>query len=124
MAKQQLFSIQNIVGILLAILIIFDLKIEKPIIQIMNTPIGIIFSLIFVIILFICMNPIVGMLFLIYLFINIRQVNNYGRNKKLQDLNQPLPMQVEEEVILIKAPIKNQNQGNNVSFQPIVESLN
>jgi hypothetical protein len=124
MAKQRLFSIQNIVGILLAILIIFDLKIEKPIIQIMNTPIGIIFSLIFVIILFICMNPIVGMLFLIYLFINIRQVNNYGRNKKLQDLNQPLPMQVEEEVILIKAPIKNQNQGNNVSFQPIVESLN
>ena len=124
MAKQRLFSIQNIVGILLAILIIFDLKIEKPIIQVMNTPIGIIFSLIFVIILFICMNPIVGMLFLIYLFINIRQVNHYGRNKKLQDLNQPLPMQVEEEVILMKAPIKNQNQGNNVSFQPIVETLN
>jgi len=124
MAKQRLFSIQNIVGILLAALIIFDLKIEKPIIQVMNTPIGIIFSLIFTIILFICMNPIVGLLFLIYLFINIRQVNNAGRNKKLQDLNQPLPMQVEEEVILLKAPIKNQNQGNNVSFQPIVESLN
>jgi hypothetical protein len=32
-------------------------------------------------------------------------------------------MQVEEEVILLKAPIKNQNQGNNVSFKPIVESL-
>jgi hypothetical protein len=70
------------------------------------------------------MNPIIGLLFLIYLFINIRQVNNYSRNKKLQELNQPLPMQVEEEVILLKAPIKNQNQGNNVSFQPIVESLN
>lgn len=124
MAKQRLFSIQNIVGILLAILIIFDLKIEKPIIQVMNTPIGIIFSLIFVIILFICMNPIVGMLFLIYLFVNIRQLNHSGRNKKLQELNQPLPMQVEEEVILMKAPIKNQNQGNNVSFQPIVETLN
>jgi predicted membrane protein len=124
MAKQQLFSIQNIVGILLAILIIFDLKIEKPIIQVMNTPIGIIFSLIFVIILFICMNPIVGMLFLIYLFINIRQVSQSNRNKKLQELNNPLPMQVEEEVILMKAPIKNQNQGNNVSFKPIIESLN
>ena len=125
MAKQRLFSIQNIVGILLAILIIFDLKIEKPIIQVMNTPIGIIFSLIFVIILFICMNPVVGILFLIYLFINIRQVNNYtfNRNKKLQELNQTQPMQVEEEVILMKAPIKNQNQGNNVSFQPMIETL-
>ena len=123
MAKQRLFSIQNIVGILLAILIIFDLKIEKPIIQIMNTPIGIIFSLIFVVVLFICMNPIVGMLFLIYLFINIRQVNNNSRSNKLQELNPPQPMQVEEEVILMKAPIKNQYQGNNVSFIPIVESL-
>lgn len=32
-------------------------------------------------------------------------------------------MQVEEEVILVNAPIKNQNKGNNVSFQPIVEKL-
>ena len=124
MAKQRLFSIQNLVGILLAILIIFDLKIEKPIIQVMNTPIGIIFSIIFVIILFICMNPIVGILFLIYLFINIRQVNVYDRNKKLKDLNQSHTMQVEEEIILMKAPIKNQNQGNNVSFQPMIETLN
>ena len=123
MAKQWLFSIQNIVGVLLAILIIFDLKIEKPIIHVMNTPIGIIFSLIFVIILFICMNPIVGVLFLIYLFLNIRQVNNSTRTTKLKELNPPRTMQVEEEVILMKAPIKNQNQGNNVSFIPMVESL-
>ena len=32
-------------------------------------------------------------------------------------------MQVEEEVILINAPIKNQNKGNNVHFQPLVEIL-
>jgi hypothetical protein len=50
--KSKLFSIDNIIGVLLAILIIFDLKIERPIINLINTPIGIIFSLIFVIILF------------------------------------------------------------------------
>lgn len=128
MVKQstfKLFSIQNIIGVLLAVLILFDLKIEKPIINVMNTPIGIIFSLVFVVILFICLNPVIGILFLIYLFMNIRHADNYSynKNKILRSLNPPLEKQVEEEVILMKAPIKNQNQGSNVSFVPMVESL-
>lgn len=121
--KYSLFSIDNIIGVLLAILIIFDLKIERPIINLINTPIGIIFSLIFVIILFICLNPIIGILFLIYLFINIKETRRTVRNNVLQNLNPPREMQVEEEVILINAPIKNQNKGNNVSFQPLIEIL-
>jgi len=118
MAKStyQLFSIDNIVGVLLAILILFDLKIERPIINLMNTPIGIIFSLIFTIILFICLNPIIGILFLIYFFKNIKEARQITRSNVLEDLNPPEELQVEEEVILMKAPIKNQNQGNNVSF--------
>ena len=125
MAKNnyKLFSIDNIVGVLLAILILFDLKIEKPIINLMNTPIGLIFSLIFAIILFICLNPIIGILFLIYLFMNIQEARKTTRANVLQDLNPPQQMQVEEEVILLKAPIKNQNQGNNVAFKPVVETL-
>ena len=121
--KYSLFSIDNIIGVLLAILIIFDLKIERPIINLINTPIGIIFSLIFVIILFVCLNPIIGILFLIYLFINVKESKHTTRNNVLQNLNAPREMQVEEEVILINAPIKNQNTGNNVSFQPVVEIL-
>jgi predicted membrane protein len=121
--KYSLFSIDNIIGVLLAILIIFDLKIERPIINLINTPIGIIFSLIFVIILFICLNPIIGILFLIYLFINVKDVRKTTRNNVLHNLNPPREMQVEEEIILINAPIKNQNKGNNVSFQPIIEIL-
>jgi predicted membrane protein len=117
--KSKLFSIDNIIGVLLAVLIIFDLKIERPIINLMNTPVGIIFSLIFTIILFICMNPIIGILFLIYFFINIKEERKITRNNVLEDLNPPQQLQVEEEVILIKAPIKNQNQGNNVSFTSI-----
>jgi hypothetical protein len=89
----------------------------------MNTPVGLIFSLIFAIILFICLNPIVGILFLIYLFMNINEAKKTTRTNVLQDLNPPQQLQVEEEVILINAPIKNQNQGNNVSFKPIVEML-
>jgi len=123
-SKHQLFSIDNIIGVLLAILIIFDLKIERPIINVMNTPIGIIFSLIFVIILFIYLNPIIGILFLIYIFINIKEAKTTTKTNILQKLNPPLEMQVEEEVILINAPIKNQNKGNNVSFIPVVEKLN
>jgi predicted membrane protein len=121
--KYSLFSIDNIIGVLLAILIIFDLKIERPIINLINTPIGIIFSLIFVVILFICLNPIIGVLFLIYLFINVKETRKVTRNNVLHNLNPPREMQVEEEVILTNAPIKNQNKGNNVSFQPIIEIL-
>jgi predicted membrane protein len=123
-SKAHLFSIDNIIGVLLAILIIFDLKIERPIINLMNTPIGIIFSLIFVIILFIYLNPIIGILFLIYFFINIKEAKKTNKTNKLQDLNPPQEIQVEEEVILMNAPIKNQNKGNNVSFMPVVEKLN
>ena len=121
--KSKLFSIDNIIGVLLAVLIIFDLKIERPIINLINTPIGIIFSLIFVIILFIYLNPIIGILFLIYIFINLKEAKKTTKNNILQDLNPPQQMQVEEEVILINAPIKNQNKGNNVSFHPVVEKL-
>ena len=122
-SKYQLFSIENIIGVLLAILILFDLKIERPIINLINTPIGIIFSLIFVIILFVCLNPIIGILFLIYLFLNIKDIRKVTRNNALHTLNPPREMQVEEEIILVNAPIKNQNKGNNVSFQPMIEIL-
>lgn len=87
--KSKLFSIDNIIGVLLAVLIIFDLKIERPIINLINTPIGIIFSLIFVIILFIYLNPIIGILFLIYIFINLKEAKKTTKNNVLQDLNPP-----------------------------------
>jgi len=123
MAKHHLFSIDNIIGILLAVLILFDLQIEKPIINMINTPIGLIFTFIFIIILFICLNPIIGILFLIYLFIMFKDIMNPTKSSILKQMNPPQIMQVEEEVILSNAPIKNQNKGNNVSFQPIVETL-
>ena len=103
------FSIENLIGILLALLIIFDLKIEQPITELLNTPIGIIFSIMFVIILFICMNPVIGILFLIYLFLNIRQStnHNYNKTKIMEKMNVPLNTQLEEDIIALRAPIKS-----------------
>jgi predicted membrane protein len=123
MAKYNLFSIDNIIGVLLAVLILFDLQIEKPIINTIKTPIGMIFTAIFGIILFVCLNPIIGILFLIYLFMNFKDSINPSKNNILAQLNPPKEVEVEEEVILMNAPIKNQNKGNNVSFQPIVETI-
>jgi hypothetical protein len=123
MAKYNLFSIDNIIGVLIAVLIIFDLQIEKPIINTIKTPIGMICTVIFAIILFVCLNPIIGILFLIYLFMNFKDSINPTKNTILSQLNPPKEVQVEEEIIFMNAPIKNQNKGNNVSFQPIVDTF-
>ena len=123
MAKYNLLSIDNIIGVLLAVLILFDLQIEKPIINTIKTPIGMIFTAIFAIILFVCLNPIIGILFLIYLFMNFKDSINPTKNTILHQLNPPKEIEVEEEIIFMNAPIKNQNKGNNVSFQPIVDTF-
>ena len=113
-------SFENIVGVLLAILIIFDLKLEEPICNLINTNAGKIVSFIIVILLFIYIHPIIGILFLIYLVQCINTINyTYSEQNKyqvLQQLNPPKTFNVEEEVILNVAPIKNQNQNSNVNF--------
>jgi hypothetical protein len=54
---------------------------------------------------------------------NIKEAQTPNRNNNLQNLNPPNDLEVEEEIILINAPIKNQNMGRNVSFEPVVEIL-
>ena len=63
-----IMTLENIIGVLLAILILFDLKIEEPISKLLNTKVGIGMSLLIVLIMFYMMNPVVGILFLIYLY--------------------------------------------------------
>lgn len=117
--SNNLFTFENIIGVLLAILIVFDLKIEEPLCKLLNTNMGIITSIFFVIILIVFVHPIVGILFLIYLYQCSNKTGVYSQQNKnnvLQELNPPQTLQVEEEVIYNKAPIKNQNQNNNVEF--------
>jgi predicted membrane protein len=128
MVRKQLLddylTLENIIGVLLAILIIFDLKIENSICKLLNTPIGIISSGIIVIILFVMLHPVIGILFLIYLYqCMLKYPDSYNeetKNKILQKMNPEYEQQVEEKVILEKAPIKNQNKNNNVEFSPYV----
>ena len=118
--KNNFVNLENVIGLLLAVLIIFDLKLEEPLHRALNTTWGIIFSLIIVLILFGTVNPIIGILFVIYLYQNY-STNKHHEKKKddiLKKLNPPQVMQVEEEIILQRAPIVNQNQNKNVSFIP------
>ena len=93
----------------------------------LNTPLGMISSLLVVIILFICMNPIVGILFLIYLYdtINTSDLSTLIKDAKLKTMN-PIPqVQLEEQVIRDRNPIINSGQHNNVTFQPYMsDNLN
>jgi hypothetical protein len=121
--KNNYINLENVIGLLLAILIVFDLKLEEPLRIALNTPFGIIFSVIIVIILFGTVNPIIGILFLIYLYQNYTVKRDHHEKKKdeiLKNLNPPAVMQVEEAVILQRAPIVKQNQNNNVSFIPLL----
>ena len=125
-----LFSIENVLGLILAILIIFQIIPSISIANSINNPIGIVVSLILVVVLFVLMNPIVGFLFLIYLYEIIQSSNNFNknlvpitRNKDLVSMNQSLGTQLEEIVIKNMAPIKNEFQGNNVTFSPVLEKI-
>jgi hypothetical protein len=121
--KNNFVNLENVIGLLLAVLIIFDLKLEEPLHSALNTTWGIIFSVVIVLILFGTVNPIIGILFIIYLYQNY-STKNYNEKKKddiLKKLNPPQVMQVEEEIILQRAPIVNQNKNKNVSFIPMQE---
>ena len=118
-----IMTLENVIGLLLAILILFDLKIEQPISKLLNTPVGLTMSLLIVIIMFYMMNPVVGILFLIYLYKSIKYDTVYStvnKDKILKKMNPPPTFEVEEQIILERAPIKNQNQNNNVSFKPTI----
>ena len=119
--KNNVINLENVIGLLLAILIIFDLKLEVPLSNALNTTWGIIFSVIIVFILFGTLNPIIGILFIIYLYQNYKPKNYHEKQKDqvLKQLNAPLEMQVEEQIILERAPIIKQNQNNSVSFVPL-----
>jgi hypothetical protein len=106
----KLLNLENAIGVLLAILIIFDLSLEAPLSVALNTTIGMASSFIILIILFAKLNPIIGVLFIIYLYQNYqgKPVEQKKKDEILKRLNPPKEMQVEELIILERAPIVNQ----------------
>ena len=65
--KNNVLNLENVIGLLLAILIIFDLKLEVPLSNALNTTWGIVCSVLIVFILFGTLNPIIGILFILSL---------------------------------------------------------
>ena len=131
MKKSNLLNLENILGLILAVLIVFDLKLERNIANVINSPVGIVLSLVLVVVLFIFMNPIVGLLFLIYVYETVKYSSSFLHNytqpvervkknimNKLNLANEINKDEVEVKVIEKMAPIVNKNKNNNQGFIP------
>lgn len=136
MKLKSLISFENLLGLVLAVLIVFDFKPEKDIQNVINSPPGMIISLVLLVVIFIFMNPIIGLLFLIFLyetvktqgFLNPSIFSNSENTKsnflnKLNLANDNDKMQrdsVEYEVINNMAPIVKKTENSGSVFVPHV----
>ena len=122
-----LFNLDNAVGLILAFLIL--LQIEPPLwwVNQLNQPLSIVALLGVTLFLFLTMNPLVGLLFMIYIYELLRQTMSVDqvRNDELARMNPRNPMSVEEYVIERSdySRIKNQNENNDSEVEPILEKL-
>lgn len=122
-----LFNLDNAVGLILAFLIL--LQIEPPLwwVNQLNQPLSILALLGVTLFLFLTMNPVVGLLFMIYIYELLRQNMSVdqARNDELARMNPRNPMSVEEYVIEQSdySRIKNQNENNDSEVEPILEKL-
>jgi predicted membrane protein len=116
---KDLLTLETLIAFILAILIIFNFKIEESIQNVINTPLGMVFTMLFLILLFITLHPIIGILFVIYLFDTLRKgvyIGELQKNKLFKKLNHTNETHLEEKVIDDMAPIVNKNKNNNVPF--------
>jgi len=123
--KSSLASIDNLLGLILAILIIFQIRPNPEDSNVLNTPFGIIGSLVLVTILFITLNPVVGLLALIYLYEIMRNSTGYvkaGKTEIMEKLNSPKEVQLEEAIIKDSefTRIKNQNMDRETDVNPLI----
>ena len=131
MSKASMFSFENVLGLVLAILIVFDLKLERHIANVINTPVGIVLSLVLLVVMFVFLNPIVGLLFLIYVYETVKYSSSFlyeytqpvenarkSLMNKLNLSNVPLKDDVEVRVIEKMAPIVKKQEAFGVNFVP------
>ena len=131
---KKLLTVENLIGLVLAVLIFFDVKMNMAMTQFVNSPLGIVLCIIVTIVLFVFLHPILGFLFLIYLYENVKYLNKIFANitrqsqtKKattaMKEMNKnSYNIQVEEEVITNMAPIIKKRENPNAKFLPNDES--
>ena len=117
---------ENILGVILAVFIIFKILPNPSICQSMNQPVYIILYLVFTVILFATLNPIVGFLFLIYGYqLLMEGKHDSKRSKQIQQLNQEKEVGLEEIVIQNSdfARIKRKDEDSTTTVSPILEKI-
>ncbi len=118
--------LENIVGLILAIFILFKILPNTTLCRQMNQPVYIVLYLVFTVLLFITLNPVVGFLFLIYGYLLIMKGKEESkRNEHLQKLNPDKDPDLEEIVIQNSdfARIKNQDEDKETRVKPILEKM-
>lgn len=129
--KNSILTLENLVGLVLGLLIVLDIKVEQNIANLVNTPLGMILSLIGMVIIFVCMNPIIGVLYVIYLYETVKYsstmlgnlvkpVENIRKDvmKTLNKNNLISKRGVEVEVIERMAPLVKKPEDEGVNFKP------
>ena len=122
-------SLPNIIGLILALLILFEFNVENDLKEVIKSPVGMILSLILLVIMFVFMNPIIGLLFLIYLYEVVKDsplhpakfVNNaMSKQSVMNHLNQNISRKesdkVEIDVIRRMAPIVRKRENPSAVF--------
>jgi hypothetical protein len=72
---QKMINADIVVAVLLTILIVFELKVEEDIRQFMNSASGLLVCSLGTILMFIYLNPLVALLFIVYFYENVRHDN-------------------------------------------------
>ena len=119
---------ENILGVILAVFIIFKILPNTSVSRQMNNPVYVILFLVFLVILFLTLNPIIGVLFLIYgyqLLMNGKSDPTYKRNQEIRKLNPERNLDLEEVIIQSSnfTRIKNKDEDQDTSVQPILEKV-
>ena len=118
---------ENIMGILIALLILFQILPSKRISRELNNPMYIIVFLIFLVVVFSILNPVVGILLLIYGYQILIQGKNEEdqRNHQLAELNPLKETELEESVIQNTefTKIKRQFEDQTTRVVPLLEKL-
>lgn len=117
---------ENILGLILAVFILFKILPNTNICRQMNQPVYIVLYLVFTVILFVTLNPIVGFLFLIYGYQLIMEGKKENkRNENLKQLNPEKDVELEEVVIQNSdfARIKNKDEDQVTRVTPVLEKI-
>ncbi len=118
---------ENIIGILIALVILFQILPSKQMSRELNNPVYIVAFLIFLIAVFSVLNPVIGLLLLIYGYLILMRGKKEEdvRSQQLAELNPEKEVELEERVIQNTefTRIKNQYEDQTTRVKPLVEKL-